>query len=53
LLGAPRPIGPAEAAGWGTEDGFAIHPASDVDRGAGAAWNGFHVENMYKIEKSD
>lgn len=34
LLGAPRPIGPAETVGCDT-DGFGIHPARDVVRGAG------------------
>lgn len=34
LLGAPRPIGPAETVGCDT-DGLGIHPARDVVRGAG------------------
>lgn len=34
LLGAPRPIGPAETVGCDI-DGLGIHPARDVVRGAG------------------
>lgn len=35
-------MGPAEADGWATGEGFAIHPARDVGKGAGAGagWNG-------------
>ena len=40
-MAVAKPMGPAEAEGWGTGDGFAIHPARDVGRGAGAGWNGF------------
>lgn len=29
-------MGPADAEGWGTGDGLAIHPAREVGRGAGA-----------------
>lgn len=34
-------MGPALAEGWGTGEGFAIHPAREVGRGDGAGWNGF------------
>jgi len=35
-VGAPaKPMGPAEAEGCGTGDGFAIQPARDVGRAAG------------------
>lgn len=40
MLVAVKPIGPAEAEGWGTGEGFAIHPAILVGRAAGAGWNG-------------
>lgn len=40
MLGAVSPIGPAEATGWGTGVGLAIHPAREVGRAAGVGWKG-------------
>jgi len=35
VLAAAKPMGPAEAEGCGTGEGFAIQPARDVGRAAG------------------
>lgn len=50
LLGAAKPMGPAEAEGWGTGDGLAIHPARDVERAAGVGWNGYKNIDQSQIQ---
>lgn len=51
MLAAVKPRGPAEAEGWGTGDGLAIHPARDVGRAAGVGWNGYKHIDQTQIQK--
>ena len=54
MLAAAKPMGPAEAEGWGTGDGLAIHPARDVGRAAGVGWNGYkHIEESQIYSNSN